>query len=67
MGRLQVGTEDLEGDRMIPVEERRRRLVFARNRSCLLFGVSWSHYPSFGARKTHFYLGAWTLTLTTAA
>jgi hypothetical protein len=43
------------------------RIKFARNRSCLLFGVSWSHHSSFPFRLTHFYIGAWTMTLRTGA
>jgi hypothetical protein len=41
------------------------RLKFNRNRSCCLFGASWSHHVSFPFRLTHFYLGLWILTLRT--
>lgn len=43
------------------------RVGIARNRSCLLFGVSWSHHNSFPFRLTHVYLGAWALTVRTGA
>jgi hypothetical protein len=42
------------------------RLKIARNRSCLLFGTSWSHHASFPWRLTHFYLGLWVLSLRTS-
>lgn len=50
---------------MIPAEEPMRRLVFARNRSCLLFGFSWSHHDGWPTRLTHVYLGWWVLTIKT--
>ena len=50
----------MEDDIQVP-----SRIGMARNRSCLLFGLSWSHHASFPFRLTHFYLGAWVLTLRT--
>jgi len=31
----------------------------------ILFGVSWSHWGSWRERRTHIYLGLWTLTICT--
>ena len=31
----------------------------------ILFGASWSHWGSWSERKTHLYLGLWTLTIYT--
>jgi hypothetical protein len=50
---------------VIPIESKRRRLAFHRNRSAFLVGLSWSHYHAWEERLTHFYLGWWVLTLTT--
>jgi hypothetical protein len=41
------------------------RVSLGRNRSCLLFGLSWSHDDSFPFRLTHVYLGLWVLTVRT--
>jgi hypothetical protein len=52
---------------VIPADSLPPRVAVERNRSCLLFGASWSHHGSFPFRLTHFYLGAWVLTVRTGA
>lgn len=47
---------------MMPGQEARRAVTFARNSGAFLLGASWVHDRNWMWRTTHFYLGWWTLT-----